>query len=234
MEFQTQYPSDVGGSRAILAEESARTFMAGVYRWMVAGLAVTGVTAYVVASSPALLNAIMPLWLPLVIGQLVLVLAFSWLAPKVSTPVAAAMFLAYAFATGLTFSVLFLVYTATSVYGAFGITAGMFGAMSVYGTVTKKDLSSWGAFLFMGLIGVILASIVNIFTHSSALSWVISCAAVVIFTGLTAYDTQKLRAIHANSGYSSAGTLAINGALILYLDFLNLFLHLLRIFGNKK
>ncbi len=236
MEFQKQYDAtgDIGGSRAILAEESARTFMAGVYRWMVAGLALTGLTAYFVAASPALLEIVMPLRLPLIIGQFALVLAFSFLAPRASTPVAAAMFLAYSFATGLVFSVLFLIYTQTSIYSAFAVTAGTFGAMSVYGTVTKKDLSSWGTFLFMGLIGVIIASLVNLFMHSSGLSWVISCAVVVVFTGLTAYDTQKLRAIHANSGYSSAGTLAINGALILYLDFVNLLLAMLRLMGRRR
>ena len=150
---------DVGASQ-VLAQESANAFMAKVYRWMFAGLALTGVTAYVVAASPSMFEAVMPMALPLLIGELVMVLAFTWLAPRVSTPVAAGMFLIYAFMNGLTFSVLFYVYTATSIYAVFGITATMFGAMSVYGTVTKKDLSSWGGFLFMGLIGLDRKSVV--------------------------------------------------------------------------
>jgi FtsH-binding integral membrane protein len=232
---EAQAPELLGSSsRQILAEESARAFMARVYQWMVAGLAVTGATAFAVAHSEAALSVVLPLTLPLSIVTLIMVFGFSFLAPKVSTPVAAAMFLGYSLMNGLIFSVLFLVYAQTSIYMAFGITAATFGAMSVYGTVTKKDLSSWGSFLFMGLFGIIIASVVNLFMHSSGLSWVVSCAAVVIFTGLTAYDTQKLRAIHASSGYASAGTLAINGALILYLDFINLMLALLRLLGRRR
>jgi FtsH-binding integral membrane protein len=231
---EAQAPELLGSSRQILAEESARTFMARVYQWMVAGLALTGVTAFFVARSPELLQTVMPMLPAIVIGKLVLVFAFSFLAPRVSTPVAAGMFLLYSFSTGLVFSILALVYAQSSIALAFGVTAAMFGAMSIYGTVTKKDLASWGAFLMMGLIGVIVASIINLFVGSDGMSWVISCAVVVIFTGLTAYDTQKLRQIHANSGYSSAGTLAINGALILYLDFVNLFLALLRLLGRRR
>lgn len=110
----------------------------------------------------------------------------------------------------------------------------MFGALSVYGTVTKKDLSAWATFLFMGLIGVLVAGVVNIFLQSNFLGFVMSCAAVVVFAGLTAYDTQKLREMHASSGYASAGSLAINGALVLYLDFINLFLNILRLFGSRR
>lgn len=224
---------DVGASQ-VLAQESANAFMAKVYRWMFAGLALTGATAFVVASSPALMEVVLPLWLPLLIAEFVMVLAFTWMASRASTAVAAGMFLVYAFMNGLTFSVLFLVYTGGSIAAVFGITATMFGAMSVYGTVTKKDLSSWGGFLFMGLIGLIVAGLVNIFLQSPAISWIASLVGVVVFTGLTAYDTQKLRKIHANSGYSSAGSLAIMGALILYLDFVNLMLYLLRLFGRRR
>jgi FtsH-binding integral membrane protein len=230
-------PGAVSGDVAtsqVLAQESANAFMAKVYRWMFAGLALTGVTSFVVASSPALMELVLPLWLPLIIAEFVMVLAFTWMAPRASTATAAGMFLVYAFMNGLTFSVLFLVYTGGSIAAVFGITATMFGAMSVYGTVTKKDLSSWGGFLFMGLIGLIIAGIVNVFLQSPAIYWVASLAGVVIFTGLTAYDTQKLRQIHANSGYSSAGSLSIMGALILYLDFVNLMLYLLRLFGRRR
>jgi FtsH-binding integral membrane protein len=180
------------------------------------------------------MELVLPLWLPLIIAEFVMVLAFTWMAPRASTPVAAGMFLVYAFMNGLTFSVLFLVYTGGSIAATFGITAAMFGAMSVYGTVTKKDLSSWGGFLFMGLIGLIVAGVVNVFLQSPAMNFVVSLVGVVVFTGLTAYDTQKLRQIHANSGYSSAGSLAITGALVLYLDFVNLMLYLLRLFGRRR
>jgi FtsH-binding integral membrane protein len=114
------------------------------------------------------------------------------------------------------------------------VTVGTFIAMSVYGSTTKKDLTSWGSFLMMGLFGVVIAGLVNLFTHSSMLDFVLSCASVVIFTGLTAYDTQKLRDFHAASGYSAAGSLAVVGALNLYLDFINLFLALLRLFGKRR
>ncbi|MBL8949261.1 MAG: Bax inhibitor-1/YccA family protein [Myxococcaceae bacterium] len=224
---------DVGASQ-VLAQESANAFMAKVYRWMFAGLALTGVTAFVTASTPALLEVVYPLMWPLLIAELVMVVAFTWMAPKASTAVAAAMFLAYAFLSGLTFSVFFLVYTGGSIAAVFGITSVMFGGMSIYGTVTKKDLSSWGGFLMMGLWGLIIAGIVNIFLQSPAMYFVISAVGVVVFVGLTAYDTQKLRQIHANSGYSSAGSLAIMGALILYLDFINLMIYLLRLFGKRR
>lgn len=224
---------DAAASR-ILAEESANTFMSKVYRWMFAGLALTGVTSYVVASSQELFSAIAPFMMPLFIAELVMVLAFSFLASKVNSAVAAAMFLAYAFMNGLTFSVLFIVYTQASLFSTFAITAGMFGAMSIYGTVTKKDLTSWGSFLFMGLIGIVLAGLVNLFLQSPAVSWVASLAGVLVFTGLTAYDTQKLRNMQSSAAYASAGSMAIQGALMLYLDFINLMLSLLRLMGKRR
>ncbi len=231
---QSEFGRPFESPASVLAQESARTFMARVYQWMVGGLAVTGVTAAFVAMSPSLLNTVMGFYMPLLIAELVLVFALSFLAPKVSGPVAAIMFIGYAFMTGLTFSVLFYVYSLGSVAVAFGITSVMFIALSVYATVTKRDLSAWGTFLFMGLIGLILSGIVNIFLQSPAVTFISSCAGVVIFAGLTAYDTQKLRQIHANSGYSSAGALAVTGALILYLDFINLFLKLLQLFGRRR
>lgn len=219
---------------AVLAQASARVFMQRVYLWMSAGLALTGAVAFVVASSQALMAAVLPLFMPLVIGTFVIAMAFTFLASKVNGVVAAALFLVYAFLNGLVFSALFLVYTGSSIATAFFLTAGTFGAMSVYGTVTKKDLSTWSTFLFMGLVGIILAGIINLFVQSDLLGFVKSCAAVLIFAGLTAYDTQKLRQHHANSGYSSAAALSITGALMLYLDFVNLFLNLLRLFGRRR
>lgn len=226
--------SGISSNAQILSEESAGAFMATVYRWMTAGLALTAVTALVVATNATLLQMVMGLYLPLIIGELVLVMALSFLARRVSAPVAALMFLGYAFMTGLTFSVLFLVYTSSSIASTFFVCAAMFGALSVYGTVTKKNLDAWKTFLFMGLIGVVLASIVNIFVSSGPLGFVISCAGVVVFAGLTAYDTQKLRQYHAEMGHQHAGSAAITGALILYLDFINLFLMLLRLLGNRR
>jgi FtsH-binding integral membrane protein len=140
------------------------------------------------------------------------------------------MFLVYCALSGVTFSVIFLVYTRESIASTFFITGGVFGAMSAYGTLTKKDLSSWGSFLMMGLIGVIIAGVVNIFLRSSAMSFVISCASVVVFTGLTAWDTQKIRQV-ANQGDDR---LALQGALMLYLDFVNLFLALLNLLGRRR
>jgi FtsH-binding integral membrane protein len=144
------------------------------------------------------------------------------------------MFLAYAVLNGLTFSVIFLAYELGSIGTAFIISAGTFAALSAYGTFTKTDLTAWRSFLMIGLFGIIIAGIVNIFVQSDMLGFVKSCAAVVIFAGLTAYDTQKLRQYHANSGFSSAMSLSIMGALMLYLDFVNLFLNLLRLLGRRR
>jgi FtsH-binding integral membrane protein len=154
--------------------------------------------------------------------------------PEESRRLAGAMFIGYAALTGMTLSIYFLIYTAGSIGQAFLMTAGTFGAMSLYGTVTKKDLSGWSAFLFMGLVGVVIASVINIFTRSDMLGFVTACACVVVFAGLTAYDTQKLRQMHASTGYSAAASISIVGALTLYLDFINLFLALLRIFGRRR
>ena len=226
--------SPTGSASAVLAQESARVFMQRVYWWMSLGLALTGGIAFTVASSQELTAMVLPFYIPLMVIEFVVVLAFVFVQSKVSGPVAAAMFLLYAVLNGLTFSAIFLVYQLGSISSAFVITAGTFGAMSIYGTVTKKDLSGWGSFLMMGLIGIIIAGIVNIFLQSDFLGFVKSCAAVVIFAGLTAYDTQKLRTHHANSGFSSAMALSITGALMLYLDFVNLFLHILRLIGRRR
>jgi FtsH-binding integral membrane protein len=212
-----------------------RRFMAAVYRWMTFGLLVTSGVAYYVASTPAALQAIfgnrMVFW-GLIIAQFGLVIALSAAVNKLSAGVAGALFLLYSALTGATLSVVLLAYTGASVASAFAVTAGTFMAMSIYGTVTKKDLTSWSTFLFMGLIGIVIASVVNMFTKSSMISWVVSAAAVVVFTGLTAYDTQRLRRMAALGG--SVAALPVNGALALYLDFINLFLSILNIFGGRR
>ena len=223
MSFEPQSTFGYGtAASAALASESARVFMQRVYRWMSGGLFLTGTVAFYVASNQAVFAAVAPYFKVMMVGTLGLVIAFSFLAHRVSGPVAAAMFLGY------------VVYQLGSIAAAFTITAATFGALSVYGTVTKKDLSSWGTFLFMGLVGIIIAGVVNIFVGSAMIDFVTSCAGVLIFAGLTAYDTQKLRQFHASSGYSSAASLAISGALTLYLDFINLFLSLLRLMDRRR
>jgi FtsH-binding integral membrane protein len=218
------------------ADSAERTFVAAVYRWMALGLVVTAAVAWGVASSEAAIQfVILNSWvrIGLILAQFGLVIALSAMVARLSGAAAGAMFLAYSALTGATISVVLLVYTAASVGLAFAITAGTFGAMSVYGTVTKRDLTSWSSFLFMGLIGIVIAGLVNMFLQSSAMSFVLSCAAVVVFTGLTAYDTQKIRAFAAQGGATMAAA-PIAGALTLYLDFINLFLAILRLVGGRR
>jgi len=221
-------------AHSVLVQESKRAFMTRVHGWMFGGLLVTGVMALLTLSNEALLRTVIDWRLGFMIAQVGAVLALSFLAPRLSGPVAAAMFLGYSALTGMTFAILFLVYTAGSIAQAFFLTAGVYGAMALYGTITKKDLSAWGTFLFMGLIGVVLASVVNLFMRSDMVSFIVACASVLVFAGLTAYDTQKLREMHANTGYSSAATVSIVGALTLYLDFINLFLAILRLMGRRR
>lgn len=233
MAWETDFEGQ-GEVQRVLAQEAASAFMARVYRWMGGGLFLTAITAVYTAQSEALLSFVLPNLMPLLIGKLVLVMAFGWLAPRVNAVVAGSMFLLYSFTTGLVFSTLFFAYELGSIGQAFGITAGAFAALSAYATFTKKDLSTWGTFLMVGLFGVLIAGIVQIFLRSPMLDFVWSCACVVVFAGLTAYDTQKLRSLHASAGYSSSGALAISGALTLYLDFVNLFLAILRLMGRRR
>jgi FtsH-binding integral membrane protein len=217
-----------------LTGATAASFMAGVYRWMTLGLALTaGAALYVASNVPLAMTVARNVW-PLVIAQFLVVLALSFLAQRMSGPVAALLFLGYAALTGVTLSGIFFIYSVGSIGTAFLLTAGSFGALSLYGTVTKRDLTAWGTFLFMGLIGVVLASIVQFFWHSAAFSFVLSCATVVVFAGLTAYDTQKLRALGAQYAGAGLTSVTIIGALNLYLDFINLFLALLRLFGDRR
>lgn len=218
----------------VVAQASASAFMARVYRWMTTGLVITAGTAFFVAQSQELFSLVMSFYLPLVIAQLAMVFVVSAFATRLSAPIAGALFLGYSLLTGLTLSAIFFRYSLGSISTSFFITASMFGAMSAYGTVTKKNLSAWGTFLFMGLVGVLVAGIVNIFVQSEMLGFVKSCAAVLVFAGLTAYDTQRLRELHVSAGGEGVGSLAINGALMLYLDFINLFLNILRLFGSRR
>lgn len=206
-----------------------------VYAWMGAGLTITAFMALITLSSPVILEAITGnrlVFYGLMIGELALVFTLSGAINRLSATVATLLFVAYSALNGVTLSIVALVYTANSITSTFVITAGMFGAMSVYGYMTKRDLTSWGSFLFMGLIGVVIASIVNIFVGNSALSWVISGIGVIVFTGLTAYDTWKIKEMAAQG--TEGRKPAILGALTLYLDFINLFLMLLRFTGNRR
>jgi FtsH-binding integral membrane protein len=217
------------------AEAVPQTFLQRVFLWMFAGLALTGGVAAAVGASDSFLTDMTehPWVLMLVfLVQLGLVIAISAAAERLSPPVAAALFFLYAGLNGLVFSFIFELYTAQSIFTAFLITGGMFGAMAAWGYFTGADLSSLGSILFMALIGLILASVVNLFVASSALYWITTYAGVAIFAGLTAYDLQKLKQ-YAQAGGDSSGV-AIRGALALYLDFINLFLFLLRIFGQRR
>jgi FtsH-binding integral membrane protein len=227
-----------GPSSAQVAAENQR-FIARVYRWMTVGLGLTGVVAMLTASNATLRGLVLGnpfVFFGLVIAELLMVLTFSRIAARASAAVAMALFLSYATVNGLTLSAIFLVYTASSISTAFFVTTGTFAAMSVYGAVTKRDLSSLGAFAMMGLVGVLIAGLVNLFVRSDAMSFVLSCAGVLVFTLLTAYDTQKLKAMNVigNEGTDDDTKEALNGALVLYLDFVNLFLHLLRLLGGRR
>lgn len=206
-----------------------------VYAWMGIGLAITAFMALATLSSPVAVNTIAGnrlVFYGLMIGELALVFTLSGAISRLSATTATLLFVAYSALNGVTLSILALIYTANSIATTFVITAGMFGAMSIYGYATRRDLTSWGSFLFMGLIGVVIASIVNIFVGSSAISWVISAIGVLVFTGLTAYDTWKIKAMAAQG--TEGRKPAILGALTLYLDFINLFLMLLRFTGNRR
>ena len=213
-------------------------FFNAVYAWMAAGLALTAVVAWWVSTQPDVMRQVFrgPVWVGLIIVELVLVFVVAGAVNKISATVATALFLLYSALNGLTLSVIFLAYPQATIASAFIITAGTFGAMSVWGFVTKRDLSGMGSILFMALIGLVLASIVNMFWANSMLTMLINYAGVLIFVGLTAYDTQKLKAIAVATAHDAAmsARLSVSGALTLYLDFVNLFLALLRLFGSRR
>jgi FtsH-binding integral membrane protein len=219
-------------------DEAVRGFLQRVYLFMSLGLGTTGLVALAIVSSPAALAFIFGnqmVFFGLMIAELLLVMAFAPVAARVGAGAATAMFFGYAALSGVTFSVIFLRYTMGSIGSTFVITAGMFAALSGYGAVTKRDLASLGSFCFMGLVGLVIASIVNIFLGSTMLYWLTTFVGVIVFTGLTAYDTARLKELGAQIEGRDARTKgALQGALILYLDFINLFLMLLRILGNRR
>lgn len=222
--------------RAVAAQSE---FVRKVYNWMALGLAATAISALYTASSRTMLDLIFgnPITLiVLIIAELGLVFTISAAINKIQSSTALMMFFVYSVLNGLTLSAIFIVYTSASIANTFFVTAGTFAAMSVYGYTTSRDLTSWGSFLMMGLIGIIIASIVNFFLRSEQFYWLITYAGVIIFVGLTAYDTQRIKQMAAGGfeGAEMERKGAVIGALMLYLDFINLFLLLLRIFGRRN
>lgn len=224
----------------VQARSGLQTYMAQVYGWMTCGLLLTAFIAWYAANSSAFMELLYTnriVFFGLVIAQLALVFVLSGMIHKLSAGVTTTLFMLYSVLTGLTLSSIFIIYTASSIASTFVVTGGMFGIMSLYGYTTKRDLSGFGNMLFMALIGIVLASLVNFWLKSDALMWAITYIGVIVFVGLTAYDTQKLKNIGEQIDVRDSSNLrkyAILGALTLYLDFINLFLMLLRIFGNRR
>ena len=212
-------------------------FLSKVYGWMFLGLLITAGVAFGVASSPALIETLilnrLLFWI-LLLAPIGLVWYLAARVDKIAPTTAAILFLVYAAMVGITSSVVLLIYTGASVVSAFVITSGMFGAMAVFGTFTKKSLAGVGQFMFMGLIGLIIASVVNIFLLNDVMSFVISVIGVIVFTGLTAYDAQRLKEMAVALPDGRVGSYAVVGALSLYLDFINLFFFILRLFGGRR
>lgn len=220
-----------------IADERVGAFLARVYGWMFVGLLVTAVTAFVVASSSSLVETVFanrPVFWVIVIAQLGIVLYLSVRVDKLQPATAAGLFLLYSALVGVTSSLILLVFTGASIAQTFIITAGMFGGTAIFGTITKRSLAGLGHFMFMGLIGLVLASLVGIFWHNNALQFVISVVGVIVFTGLTAWDAQRLKQMAVALPDGRAGAYAVVGALSLYLDFINLFFFLLRFMGNRR
>lgn len=211
--------------------------MRKVYVKMFLGLLVTAITSWLVLSSQSLLLTLLQsrgLLIGLCVGELALVFTLSMAINKLSSPVATLLFYLYAVLNGVTLTPIFLVYTMSSIALTFFVTAGVFLAMSIYGYTTKSDLTKFGTFMVMALIGLIVCTIINIFWANSVMDWIISFAGVAIFIGLTAWDTQKIKQMAQETDETNAGKLATLGALSLYLDFINLFLYLLRFLGNRE
>jgi FtsH-binding integral membrane protein len=232
-------PVQLGGSAsgAAALDERVSSFLRNVYYWMCVGLAVTAGVAWFVSTQPAIMQAIASSGfglIVLVVAQLGLVF---WISARVNTLPpgrAATLFLIYSALNGVMFSFILLAYARTSVASAFVTTAAMFGALAVYGTVTKRSLAGIGQFAFMGLVGIVIASLVGLFWHNDTLQFLISAVGVIVFTGLTAYDAQRLKDMALASDGPPGLSHAIAGALALYLDFINLFLMILRLMGGRR
>jgi FtsH-binding integral membrane protein len=237
MADQRSFPSARTAAAPIAVDERVTNFLKRVYGWMFVGLGVTAAVALFVAGQPSLVRTIATngwLLIVLIVAQLGLVF---WISARVATlrpSTAAGLFLLYAALNGVIFSLILLAYTGASIASAFVTSAGMFGALALYGTVTKRSLAGLGQFAFMGLIGIIIASLVGMFWHNDALQFLISAVGVIVFTGLTAYDAQRLKGMALQADGEQLGSFAIGGALALYLDFINLFLMILRLIGGRR
>jgi uncharacterized protein len=227
------------GAGAISFDQAAArvsAFLQKVYGWMFVGLLVTAAVAGAVVLDPAVARTLLttPLYWVFLIGDLGLVFFLSFRVAKIRPTTAMACFVGYAALNGIVLAPVFLVYTGASIAATFVVTAGMFGAMALWGSVTKKNLAGMGQFMFMGLIGLILASVVGMFWHNGGLQFAISAIGVVVFVGLTAWDAQKMKALALQSPDGATTSFAVVGALALYLDFINLFLFLLRFMGGRR
>ena len=225
------------GSASTTYDQGLRAYMLGVYNYMALGLALTGIVAFWLSTSPAMMHAIFGTGLRYVVmlAPLGFVLFLGFKIQSLSVSTAQLVFWAFATVMGLSLSSIFLVYTGTSIAKTFFVSAGTFASMSLYGYTTQRDLSGVGSFLFMGLIGLILASVVNIFLQSSALEFAVSVLGVLIFVGLTAYDTQTIKGMYySGDDQETIAKKSIMGALQLYLDFINLFMYLLRFMGDRR
>ena len=225
------------GASSTAADERVAAFLRRVYGWMFVGLSVTAAVAMFVASQPGLVQTIAQnrlVFFGLIIAQLALVWVVSARAATLNPSTSAGLFLLYAGLNGVIFSMILLMYTGESIASAFITTAGMFGALALFGSLTKRSLVGLGQFAFMGLIGIIIASVIGLFWHNDALQFLISAAGVIVFTGLTAYDAQRLKVMALQVEGPQSGAFAISGALALYLDFVNLFLMILRLIGGRR
>lgn len=229
-------------SNTKIVDEGLRNYMLKIYNYMAGGLIATAAVAWVVVSNPAILKLFFTPhgysalgWIAL-LAPLILIFSFGWVLQRGTLKQVQGMFWGYSALMGISLAPIFLAYTGTSIARVFLITAATFGGLSIYGYTTKRDMSGWGSFLIMGVIGLIIASIVNLFLKSTGLDYALSYLTVFIFAGLTAYDTQKLKGLYFAGAYSEDFTsrAAISGALSLYIDFINMFLALLRIMGNRR
>ncbi len=238
IEYNSKTSFASSASRTSTFDSALRDYMVKVYQYMSIALAISGLVAFMVASSPALMQAIFgtPLAFVVMLAPLGFVIFFGIKLNSISAEKAKSFLWIYSALMGLSLATIFAVYTATSITRVFLITASTFGAMSIYGYTTKKDLTSFGSFLIMGLIGIMIASIINIFLKSSGLDFAISLLGVFIFIGLTAYDTQRIKQTyyHFAGNDEMVSKMAVMGALNLYMDFINLFIMLLRFFGERK
>jgi FtsH-binding integral membrane protein len=240
-----KYQTQTAGARTEVIDQGLRSYMLRVYNYMAAGLGITGVAAY--GTFQAAVDATgnltpfgvtlftSPLKWAVIFAPFILVMVLSFGVQRMSAAAAQGLFWVYAALMGVSLASLGLIYTATSITQVFFISAAAFGALSLWGYTTKRDLTGMGSFLFMGLIGLVIASLVNLFLQSSAMAFALSCVGVLVFTGLTAYDTQKIKEMYFEADDTATmGRKAVMGALTLYLDFINLFLSLLRLFGDRR